>query len=149
MVGEHDFTEFVELTKTLRMQRYDADQYVFKQGDEPDNAYVIVFGTCDVKVSFTYNKWGSVKQKVLTMCKLESKSLFGELSLLFKGKRTASIITKESCSMLVVPNFAFRKYMKTLYLQKLSMIVKFYRSLSFMDNMPTSVILILASKTEL
>lgn len=91
---------------------------------------------------------GSLRHKQTTMCKLETKSLFGELSLLFKGKRTASVIASDFCNMLVIPNAAFRKYMKTLFLRKLSVTVQFYRSLSFMDNLPTSVILILASKTE-
>ena len=92
---------------------------------------------------------GSVRTKTRVMSKLEAKSLFGELSLLFKGKRTASVITQDFCSMLVIPNAAFRRYMKTLLLRKLSVTVNFYRSLSFMDALPTSVILILASKTEL
>ena len=105
------------------MQKFGLDQYVFKQGDEPDNAYVIVFGSCQVKVSFTFFKLGSVRQKTKTMCKLETKSLFGELSMLFKGKRTASVITSEFCSMLVIPNSAFRKYMKTLLLRKLSVTI--------------------------
>ena len=83
------------------------------------------------------------------MCKLEAKSLFGELSLLFKGKRTANVISNDFCSILVIPNAAFRKYMKTLLLRKLSVTINFYKSLSFMDNLPMNVILILASKTEL
>ena len=122
---------------------------MFHQGDEPDNCYVIVFGSCQVKVSFTFVKMGSVRHKTKTMCKLETKSLFGELSMLFKGKRTAGIITTDFCSLLVIPNSAFRKYMKALLLRKLSVTVSFYRSLSFMENLPTNVILILASKTEL
>ena len=149
MVAEDDYANFIELTKTLRMQKYDLDQHVFHQGDEPDNCYVIVFGSCQVKVSFTFVKMGSVRHKTKTMCKLETKSLFGELSMLFKGKRTASIITTDFCSLLVIPNAGFRKYMKTLLLRKLSVTVSFYRSLSFMENLPTNVILILASKTEL
>lgn len=149
MVAEDDYANFIELTKTLRMQKFGLDQTVFKQGDEPDNAYVIVFGSCQVKVSFTFFKLGSVRHKTKTMCKLETKSLFGELSMLFKGKRTASVITSEFCSMLVIPNATFRKYMKTLLLRKLSVTIQFYRSLAFMDNLPTNVILILASKTEL
>ena len=83
------------------------------------------------------------------MSKLEVKSLFGELSLLFKGKRTATVSSLDFCSVLVIPNAAFRRYMKTLLLRKLSVTINFYRSLNFMDNLPTSVILILASKTEL
>ena len=108
-----------------------------------------MFGECEVKVSFSFMKLGSVRHKTKTMCKLETKSLFGELSLLFKGKRTATISTNDFCSMLVIPNAAFRRYMKSLLLRKLSVTINFYRSLSFMDNLPTNVILILASKTEL
>lgn len=149
MVAENDYNDFIELTKTLHMENFELDKVIFKQGDEPENAYVIVFGECEVKVSFSFMKLGSVRHKTKTMCKLETKSLFGELSLLFKGKRTATISANDFCSMLVIPNAAFRRYMKTLLLRKLSVTINFYRSLSFMDNLPTNVILILASKTEL
>ena len=123
MVAENDYADFIELTKSIRMQKFDLDHTVFRQGDEPDNAYVIVFGECSVKVSFSFMKMGSVRHRTKTMCKLESKSLFGELSLLFKGKRTASIITNDFCSIIVIPNAAFRRYMKVLLLRKLSVTI--------------------------
>jgi len=83
------------------------------------------------------------------MCHLEPKALFGELSLLLQGRRTASVIAQQDCSLIVIPNAAFRKYMKTLFLEKLSVVVKLYRSLPFLEHLPTNVLLILASKTEL
>ena len=50
MVAEDDYSNFLKLTKTLRVQILECEEYVFRQGDEPENAYVIVFGECQVKV---------------------------------------------------------------------------------------------------
>ena len=122
---------------------------VFNQGDEPDNAYVIVNGECEVTVSFAYTKMGKTKIKSKKMCRLGNKSLFGELSLLFKGKRTATITTLEAINVLVIPFAPFRKYMRNPMLRKLNITIQFYRSLSFMSSLPSNVILILASKTKL
>ena len=72
----------------------------------------MVFGMATVEVQFTFMKFGKLRSKTKTMCKLQNKSLFGEISLLYNGKRTASIKADEACSLLVISNSAFRKYMK-------------------------------------
>ena len=65
-------------------------------------------------------RFGKLRSRTKTMCKIANKSLFGELSLLFKGKRTASVRANDVCSILVISNAAFRKYMKAQILRKLS-----------------------------
>lgn len=54
MVASDDYEKFLELQKTLLVERFEKEQYVIHQGDMPDNAYVIVSGSCKVKVSYTY-----------------------------------------------------------------------------------------------
>mmetsp|Transcript_10191 Transcript_10191/g.13821 ORF Transcript_10191/g.13821 Transcript_10191/m.13821 type:complete len:94 (-) Transcript_10191:5-286(-) len=49
----------------------------------------------------------------------------------------------------MIPNASFRKYIKTLHMRKLSETISFFKKLPFMANLPTSVILILASKSKL
>lgn len=110
---------------------------------------MIVSGEATVQVAFTFAKFGKIRTRTKTMCMLGNKSLFGELSLLFKGKRTASVKACDLCSILVIPNAAFRKYMKDKILYKLSQTINFFKSLPFISSLPTSVMLILASKTEL
>lgn len=47
-------------------------------------------------------KSGLGKNKVRHMCDIENSEHFGELSLIFGGKRTATVTTRESCFALVV-----------------------------------------------
>jgi len=46
------------------------------------------------------------------MCDIENSEHFGELSLIFGGKRTATVTTRESCFALVVKKKAFNLFMK-------------------------------------
>ena len=57
------------------------------------------------------------------MCRMGNKSLFGELSLLFKGKRTATVTTLEAVNVLVIPLIPFRKYMRNPLLRKLNVTI--------------------------
>ena len=122
-VAENDFSQFSKLTNNLTFERIEIGVNVFNQGDEPDNAYVIVNGECEVNVSFSYTKMGKTKVKSKKMCRIGNKSLFGELSLLFKGKRTATITTLEAINVLVIPFAPFRKYMRNPMLRKLNVTI--------------------------
>ena len=52
-----------------------------------------------------------------------NRAIFGELSLLFESKRTASIKTTETSYVLVIPETAFIRYMKQPMLKKLNTIL--------------------------
>ena len=81
------------------------------------------------------------------MTDITNRSIFGELSLLFGGKRTATVTTLESCHVLHISKDSFERYLKEPLLKKLTSIQKFYRSLSFFDKIDPNILLILASKT--
>ena len=122
-VAENDFSQFSKLSDCMRFERVEADVNIIEQGDEPDNAYVVILGECEVTVSFTYARMGRTKVKNKTMCRVGNKSLFGELSLLFKGKRTATVTTLEATNVLVIPYAPFRKYMRNPLLRKLNVTI--------------------------
>ena len=81
------------------------------------------------------------------MSDISNRSMFGELSLLFGGKRTATVRTLESCHVIKISKDTFNKYVRGPLLKKLNMIQQFYRSLSFFDSLDPTILLILASKT--
>jgi Cyclic nucleotide-binding domain len=81
------------------------------------------------------------------MSDIREKNCFGELSLLFQSKRTASVRTIETCHVIVITAQSFNKYVREPMLKKLTSIIQFYRSLSFFDTMETSTLVILASRT--
>jgi CRP-like cAMP-binding protein len=78
-----------------------------------------------------------------------NRTIFGELSLLFKGKRTATVKSQEACYVIVIPADSFNKYMRAPMLKKLNIIISFYRALNFMDGLDKNTLLILASKTNI
>lgn len=75
-------------------------------------------------------------------------SIFGELSLLFKSKRTATVKTQEKTLVIVISREAFDKYMKAPILSKLTGIIEYFKSISFLDSLENNKLLILASKTK-
>ena len=81
------------------------------------------------------------------MCDMGNRTLFGELSLLFKGKRTATVKSQEACYVLVIPAASFNNIMRTPILRKLNIIISYYKSLNFMDTLDNNSLMILASKT--
>ena len=83
------------------------------------------------------------------MCDMGNRTIFGELSLLFKGKRTATVKTLEACHVVIIPAETFNKYMRQSMLKKLNIIISFFRSLNFMDGLDNNTLLIIASKTNI
>ena len=80
-------------------------------------------GQCEVYVTFKYKKFNRVKTKTKIMCNLGNKACFGELSLLFNGKRTATVKTMEASYVIVIAKQTFMKYMKDPMLKKLSITI--------------------------
>jgi CRP-like cAMP-binding protein len=83
------------------------------------------------------------------MCDMGNRTLFGELSLLFKGKRTATIKTQEANHVIVIPSSTFNKYMRDPMLKKLNIVMTYFKALNFLDNVDDNTLLILASKTNI
>ena len=63
----------------LQKRRILPDEYVFKQGDEGNTAFLIVSGALNVEID---------QKKV---GKMETGEIFGELSLILGEKRKASV----------------------------------------------------------
>ena len=57
------------------------------------------------------------------MCNMGNRSVFGELSLLFNGKRTATVKTMEASYVIVIPKTTFIKYMKEPMLKQLNITI--------------------------
>lgn len=81
------------------------------------------------------------------MCNIGTKTCFGEISLLFNGKRTATVKTLEASYVIVIPKHVFIKYVKQPMLKTLEVTIKFLKSFTFFDELDPNVLLILASKT--
>jgi len=148
-LAAYNFENFCSLAQELFMECVLPDTVLLRQGEEPDMAYVLVQGHVQVEVTFSFSKFGKTQLKTKKMCKMGNKSLFGELSLLFNGKRTATVSSLEACYVLLIRKEPFLKYMKASILKKLNRTISFFKSLAFMETVESNVLLILASKIEL
>jgi CRP-like cAMP-binding protein len=103
-VAEENFDMLIQLTREIYMECLLPDTVILNQYDEPDSCYVLMYGYCKVFVEFKTYKFGKViKKEVKHMCDIGNSTCFGELSLLFNGKRTATVQTMEACYVLIVP----------------------------------------------
>jgi CRP-like cAMP-binding protein len=102
-VAEDNFDRLIELSREIYMECLLPDTVVLEQDDEPESCFVIMQGQCKVDVTFKYKKFAKTKTKTKQMCVLGNRAMFGELSLLFNGPRTATVKTMEASYVIVIP----------------------------------------------
>ena len=87
-----------ELCRLLKLQEFDEDEIVIRQGAEGDNFFIVLHGTCSVWMS---EEKGSLSGgQLMGMC--VAGESFGELSLLKKMPRAATVITDEPCWLVSI-----------------------------------------------
>jgi voltage-gated potassium channel len=84
-----DAATLAELVGLLRARRFLSNSVVFQRGDEGENMYFIVSGEVEVVLPHE-----SVR--------LREGDFFGEIAVLARVKRTASVITRSMCDFLVL-----------------------------------------------
>jgi len=122
-VAEDNFDKLIALSKEIYMECLLPDTIIIRQDEEAENCYVMMQGECEVYVTFKYKKFNRVKTKTKLMSDMGNRSIIGELSLLFNGKRTATVKTMEASYVIVIPKSTFVKYMKDPLLKKLSVTI--------------------------
>lgn len=147
-VAEFNFDALIQISREIYMECLLPDTVVIRQDEEPEAAYLITQGRCLVYVTFRYRgRFDRILQKTKHMCSLGNRACFGELSLLFSGKRTATVKTMEASYVIVIPKHVFIKYIKEPMLRKLTGTIQFLKSFTFFDELDQNTLLILASKT--
>ena len=84
--------EFNELIELLNERTVEKGEVVIKEGAKDDSLFIIISGKVKVITSH--------KNRDVELAILEAGDFFGEVALLTKKKRTASIVAEESCSLL-------------------------------------------------
>lgn len=78
----------VEFSSSFEKKTYKVDEYIFRQGDDPDGYYICINGLLEVIVE--------VNGKVVFTTDLKPGDYFGELALTTDAKRAASIKAKNA-----------------------------------------------------
>jgi len=105
-----EFYERMNLADALITKTYEAGSVVIKQGDEADAFYIVEKGTCVVKVKDTAE--GAVDENTaqeVEVSRIERGGFFGELALIHKKPRAASVLAETDITLAVLDVDAFER----------------------------------------
>jgi len=100
-VSDREATEIFHETKS-----YNANQFIFAEGDPGDGAYFIVEGKIKV-VALSSN------HKEVFLAELGPGEIFGEMALIDEKPRSASVVTLTPCELGFISKTAFNEFIET------------------------------------
>ncbi len=98
--------ELLQVANICKVRRIPAKQVVFQEGDDGDELMVIHEGCVRVTIN-TRTKDGQMSPSTINM--LYTGQSFGEMVLLGGATRSASVLSVESCVLLVIKERDFAK----------------------------------------
>jgi CRP-like cAMP-binding protein len=124
-------TKIDRLSNLCQRKMYEPGSAVFKQGDPPDNLYILMDGTveiikelkiiCKNRWPTGMNSWSGIarkKNQPFTIQVLSNKGdYFGELSIIRNSKRTATAIAATKCSIVLIDRLEFLHLLRTTHNQ--------------------------------
>ncbi|XP_075240396.1 cGMP-dependent protein kinase 1-like isoform X4 [Convolutriloba macropyga] len=129
-IERNEFTQHLEqsqmseIVECMHEVKFNADDYVIKEGDQGDCLYVIQDGVLEV----------SKKGKTLT--RLNSGTLFGELAILYNCTRTASVKALTYSRIWKIERQSFQKIMMKVVLSEEDEILSFLQSVPLLKELP-------------
>lgn len=104
-----DENEISKVADVMEEKKYKAGETIIKQGDEIDSdshVYFLISGTCKIHLNIDEKQGKQGEEKVLDKV-LQSGQCFGEVALITKAPRNATIIASEDvkCGVLDVSAF--------------------------------------------
>lgn len=115
------------LSNLCQRKNFEADAIIFKQGDAPDNLYIIMDGTVEIVKELQIicknrwptgiNSWSGIarkKNQPFTIQILNNKGdYFGELSIIRNTKRTATAVASTKCAIIIIDRLEFLHLLRT------------------------------------
>lgn len=101
-LAEKDLTEILKITKERRFQKGDV---VMKEGEEGDTMYLVIEGEVGVSKSLTLKFADDdyrETEKILTRFVPEDHVILGEMALIGKDNRSATISARSDCIFLEI-----------------------------------------------
>ena len=90
MFRNTSINKLIQICSLMKKEKFDPNEYIFKKGDKADKFYVIKKGSVVV--------WHNDKR----IRELEKGNCFGELALLSNEPRSATVQSKDYCSLYVL-----------------------------------------------
>lgn len=92
----------VELAEVMTLHRFEANKYVFKEGDDQNSIYFIIEGSVKVLKN-------SKDDQEELLAELKTPQIFGEMALISHGRRSASVITSTELVVAELTYYSFEK----------------------------------------
>ena len=101
-LDDNELAEILSITTEKRFQKGDV---IMQEGEKGDTMYLVVEGEVEVSKSLTM-KFGDddfrKTEKVLTRFRPEDHVIFGEMALIARDNRSASIMAQTDCNLLEI-----------------------------------------------
>jgi CRP/FNR family cyclic AMP-dependent transcriptional regulator len=110
---EEEITEVLNITTEKRVHHKDL---IMQEGDEGSTMYMLLEGEVEVSKALTMKFAGEdlrKAEKVLSTLKAQDHVMLGEMALIAKEKRSASILAKTDCVLLEIRRDDFMRLIET------------------------------------
>ncbi|XP_050416599.1 cyclic nucleotide-binding domain-containing protein 2 [Patella vulgata] len=124
----------IEMCKCMILQNYESRRIVIKQGQMASAFYVVMSGTLLINVTEINPHTG--KKFYRSCAELKEGNCFGEVGLLERCTRTASVICKTDCQLLLILQDDFDRLIRQPLLQQRQDHVTFCQSISLFQHFP-------------
>jgi len=135
--SKHPIHIRMRLCQVMIYQAYEPRRVIIKQGHPPTAFYIILSGTCLINVR-TVDEGG---EKVITINEIKEGEVFGEVALLNNTARTASVVCKDNCELLVIYQQDFDKTVRGPIYKQREEIIDFCRNMHILKSWPVDMLL--------
>jgi CRP/FNR family cyclic AMP-dependent transcriptional regulator len=110
---DQELSEVLNITTEKRVHKEDL---IMHEGDEGSTMYMLLEGEVEVSKALTMKFGGEdirKAEKVLSRLRAQDHVIFGEMALIAKEKRSASILAKTDCVLLEIRRDGFMRLIET------------------------------------
>jgi CRP/FNR family transcriptional regulator, cyclic AMP receptor protein len=112
-LGDEEISEVLSITTEKRAHK---DDLIMHEGDEGSTMYMLLEGEVEVSKSLTMKFGGEdlrKTEKVLSTLRAQDHVILGEMALIAKEKRSASVLAKTDCLLLEIRRDDFMRLIET------------------------------------
>eukprot|EP01038_Epipyxis_sp_PR26KG_P005674 gene5674-7832_t len=97
-----------DICRTMQLESFKPNEYVFQQGDIGDKVYVLLSGSCEVRVKYKIDlTLGESETREKLIVTYSDGHFFGERALLFDEPRSASILCISFCDVISISKVSY------------------------------------------
>jgi len=97
--------EVEDILRISRERRFSKGEIITQEGEQGDSMYILFDGNVEVSKTLTMKlEEGDVREreKILTRFKAEDNLVFGEMAMIDRENRSASVVTATDCTLLEI-----------------------------------------------